>query len=393
MRVLWWTGAFWPVIGGAQIYGVHLLRGLRRLGHELTVVTDDEDGSLAPRESFDGIPIVRLPCFRAVASRDLGQVAAVRDSARRILREFAPDLLHAHSVAVTALFWLASLGERATRLLVTKHELFASEMATGRDTLAGRALARADAIACPSVAVLEDIARVLPEVRPRAQVIPIGLPAPPPPAVAPSLDPPRLVCAGRVVRQKGMDVAIAAMPGILSRFPRAELRIAGDGPDREALEMQARRLGVRDAVRFLGWVPPDGVPALMAEAGIVVVPSRHAEGFPLVTIEAGHAERPVVASRIPGLDEAVVDGETGLLVPPDAPEALGRAIGTLLEDPRRAIRMGQRGRERGLTLCNLDRSIERHDRLYRQLGDRVVPPVATKEELHDGHPEVRAVQP
>jgi glycosyltransferase involved in cell wall biosynthesis len=180
-----------------------------------------------------------------------------------------------------------------------------------------------------------------------------------------------------------MDLAIEALPAIRARFPEARLVVAGEGPERHALEGLARQLGVGDAVAFPGWVSPAAVPAVMREASLVLMPSRRAEGFPLVALEAGHAERAVVASRIPGLDEAVAHGETGVLIPPDDPAALAAGAIDLLADPERATRLGRRGRRRALRLCDLDRSVDRHQQLYRQIV----------EEHHGYRASVRACQP
>jgi len=149
--------------------------------------------------------------------------------------------------------------------------------------------------------------------------------------------PPRLLAMGRLHRNKGFDVAIRA----LALLPGAHLAIAGEGPERAALAALAREAGVAERVAFLGWRSDVG--ALLAAADVFVCSSRH-EPLGNIVLEAWSAARPVVAAAAEGPRELIADGETGLLVPPDAPEALAAAIGALLADPARAARLAAAGR-------------------------------------------------
>lgn len=134
---------------------------------------------------------------------------------------------------------------------------------------------------------------------------------------------------GRLSREKGFDVLIRAM----AELPQAVLELAGDGPCRAELEALARRLGLAERVRFLGWHP---CPAeVMSAWDVVVVPSRR-EGFGLVALEAMLAGVPVVASRVGGLPELVRDRQTGLLFDPENPSELADAVREVLSDPLEA---------------------------------------------------------
>ena len=177
------------------------------------------------------------------------------------------------------------------------------------------------------------------------------------------------MCLGRVVRDKGFDLALAAFAELAPRFPKARLVVAGDGPARPELEAQAQALGVADAVEFPGWVAPERVSELMNSATLVVMPSRWDEPFGLVAVEAALMARPVVASRVGGLAEAVADGETGLLVDKEDPAALARAVAHLLEDPGKAERMGQAARRRARELFGFERQVDAYDGLYQRLAE------------------------
>jgi glycosyltransferase involved in cell wall biosynthesis len=169
------------------------------------------------------------------------------------------------------------------------------------------------------------------------------------------------------VRQKGFDVAIAAFARLRDRFPHARLTVAGDGPERQALERLAIELGARDRTEFLGMVPPPRVSEVLDAATVVLMPSRF-EGLPLVAIEAALAARTVVATPVGGLQEIVVDRETGRLVPADDPAALADAVAELLDQPDQVAGLGARARQRALDRFGLTACVQRYDALYQQLA-------------------------
>ncbi len=159
---------------------------------------------------------------------------------------------------------------------------------------------------------------------------PLGtLPAPPGAA--------RLLALGRLHPNKGFDILLRA----LALLPHAHLSLAGDGPERAALLRLASALGIAGRVAFLGWRQDAG--ALLAACDILVCPSRH-EPLGNVVLEAWSASRPVVAAAAAGPAELIRDGETGLLVPVEAPAPLAAAIAALVADPARAARLAAAGR-------------------------------------------------
>jgi glycogen(starch) synthase len=224
-------------------------------------------------------------------------------------------------------------------------------------------------VAAISSAVLTDLHRFFPETIDHSSLILNALTMPALPPSRPPLDPPRLLAIGRLVPEKGFDVAIDAMPSVLARHPAVRLTIAGDGSEREALQRRAERLSVSQAVEFLGWVAPDEVPALIARSSMVVMPSRWREPFGLVALEAAQGGRPIVATTRGGLPEIVVSGETGLLVDSDDPRALAEGVLYLLDRPGMATRMGAAARERAERRFDWETFVDAYDRLYRRLGD------------------------
>lgn len=180
---------------------------------------------------------------------------------------------------------------------------------------------------------------------------------------------PLLVGIGRLSREKGFDIVLDAFARLHALLPDAHLVLAGSGPCEAELHAQAKRQGeeINARILFSGYAA-DILPLLQA-ADVVVIPSRQ-EGQGLVALEAMAARKPVVASRVGGLMETIRDGETGLLVPPESPEALARAIASLLNDPVRSRSLGEAGRARVETDYLLSRTLARLETLYWQSANR-----------------------
>lgn len=163
---------------------------------------------------------------------------------------------------------------------------------------------------------------------------------------------PVVVCVSRLVARKGQDVLIRAMPEIRRRVPDAALLIVGGGPYRDTLEEMAAELAQGDSVVFTGQVSEDDLARYYRAGNVFAMPCRsrlggfEVEGWGNVFIEAAACGRPVVVGDSGGAREALVDGETGLLVNgADVPE-VADAVACLLGDPTRAEAMGRAGRER-----------------------------------------------
>lgn len=150
---------------------------------------------------------------------------------------------------------------------------------------------------------------------------------------------PLLLALGRLHRNKGFDVLVRA----LRRLPAAHAVIAGEGPERPALEALARGEGVADRLRLVGW-RQDTAP-LLAACDVLLCPSRH-EPLGNVVLEAWSAGRPVLAAASEGPRELITPGEEGMLVPPEDPAALAQSAALLLEHRPLAARLAAAGRAR-----------------------------------------------
>jgi glycosyltransferase involved in cell wall biosynthesis len=242
-----------------------------------------------------------------------GFLASFARAARRAARD--ADLVHAH--------WLPS---GAAALATGKPfvvQLWGSdvELARRAPRVARAVLRRARAAVCPSNALAEDAGRLGAR---EIAVIPSGVDLPP--EVGPEANPPEVLYAGRLSPEKGVLELVEAARGL-------NLVVAGDGP---------LRAQVPEA---LGFVPPEELAQLYARAAVVACPS-HREGFGVACLEAMAHGRPVVASAVGGLLDLVVDGETGVHVPPGDVPALRAALERLLGDRELRRRMGEAGRRR-----------------------------------------------
>jgi phosphatidylinositol alpha-1,6-mannosyltransferase len=161
---------------------------------------------------------------------------------------------------------------------------------------------------------------------------------------------PVVVCVSRLVPRKGQDALVRALPAILRQVPEAVLLIVGDGPYRRDLEKLVDGLGVQQAVRFSGPVPWERLPAYFDAGDVFAMPCRtrrrglDVEGLGIVYLEASATGLPVVAGRSGGAPDAVLDGETGLVVDGRSIEGIAEAVSGLLRDPERAQQMGEKGR-------------------------------------------------
>ncbi|MEO6989068.1 MAG: glycosyltransferase family 4 protein [Aquihabitans sp.] len=159
----------------------------------------------------------------------------------------------------------------------------------------------------------------------------------------------RVTCVGTLHEVKGQGRLIEAIQLVRAGGHDVEVTFIGDGPDRRLLTDQVRTLGIQDAVRFLGPLTQPEVRQVLAESDALVVPSvpsadGRREGLPVVILEAMAVGVPVVASRLSGIPEAVVDGHTGILVEPGDVHGLAAAIGHLDRDPAMADRLATAAR-------------------------------------------------
>jgi glycosyltransferase involved in cell wall biosynthesis len=341
MRVLVVSGIWPPDVGGPASHAPELAEFLRGRGHAVEVITT-ASAPPAPRP----YPVRHVSRSLPPGLRHLAVAALVARRAR------AADVVYA-----TSMVGRASLGSLlARRPLVAKlvadpayerarrRGLFDGSLADFQRAPAGRvarvlrrvrdlAVRRARHVVCPS-GFLKELAvgwGLPPE---RVTVLPN--PAPDVPELPPHVpgERPRLAFAGRINRQKALEVALEAV----AQVDGVELVVAGDGPERPALERRAGELGLERRVRFAGPLDRLGVLELFRGADAALLSSAW-ENFPHTVVEALAVGTPVLATAVGGVTEVVRDGENGLLVPPGDPGALADAIRRFVSDPELQARL------------------------------------------------------
>jgi glycosyltransferase involved in cell wall biosynthesis len=173
-----------------------------------------------------------------------------------------------------------------------------------------------------------------------------------------------ILAVGRLHRQKGYDYLIRALATVKREIPTVKLLIAGEGEEKNNLKNLVKSLDLSKEVILAGLCRE--VEKLFNFTKLFVLPSLW-EGMPNAVLEAMAAAKPVVATRVGGVPELVIDGETGILVPPEDPESLARAIVKLLRHTAQANSMGNAGRERVQEHFSVTEMVTKTDRLYQEL--------------------------
>ena len=172
------------------------------------------------------------------------------------------------------------------------------------------------------------------------------------------------ITVARLDGQKGIEILIDAA----KKNPKIKFLIAGDGPLREELENKSKSKGSEN-ILFLGL--RRDIPELLQAADIFILPS-HWEGFPNVVLEAMAASLPVIATNTSGTPEAVIDGETGMLVKPGDARQLAEAVKHMSSEPELMKEMGKRGRERAVKFFSLEEMIKKNEELYERLIEEMI---------------------
>lgn len=335
---------------GGERQVLELMRRQRGRGDEPHLAAP-EDSDLFARALADALPVHR------VAMRGTWDLSAVLALAR-LHRTVRPHIVHWHAARAHALGAMASLLAPGPARILSRRVDFLVRRSLGSRLLYSLPI---DAIVAISEGVREALVRS--GVEPASvRVIPSGI------DLAPFEQPfdraairtrlglgDRDVLALQVAAlapHKSQTTLLRAMALVRSRHPSLRVWIAGEGPLRAELLREHGELGLGESVRFLGF--REDVNDLLRAADLFVI-SSYLEGLGTSILDAMAAGLPVVATRVGGIPEAVADGETGVLVPPSDPRALGDAILALADDPGRRSALGEAGRRR-VRLFSADRT-------------------------------------
>ncbi len=355
-------------LSGVLAHLMTVLRHLDRARWEPTVFAIKEPGELAEDIRSMGVEVVVLG--RAQTKRfDWGAVSRLAAEFRR--RRTA--VVHAHFHHASRYAHLAAWLARVPARFTTVHDIM-GEPKPKRNWITWGLAHLVDVIVTPSEAVRADLERfdgIAPE---QVEVIYYGIDhdrfasADGREDVRRRLELPleaKLVgTAGRLALQKGFDVLVQALPGVVAAHPDVRLLLIGSGKLEGELRAEADRLGVASRVDFLG--TRSDMPELFAAMDCFVLPSKR-DSFPVVLLEAAAAGLPCVATDDGGNPESVIHERTGLLVPVDDPKALAEAVVSVLDDPERASRWGAAGRAKIERLHTARVMMERIESLYERV--------------------------
>lgn len=386
MRVLHIVTAY-PRYPGDPIvpWLTELIRHLRTRGVEAEIFTSAYRGG--GNREYDGIRVHRFrymvspwerltheenaadragrsPLFALVS---FAYIAAGMRAIRALVRERRYDVVHVHWPVPHALFGIAAQGVSNAPLVTTYYG--AELRLAARSKLFRRVLrigasrsARNVAISRHTAADLECLTGVV------ADVIPYSIAFKPHPASTTRGGGPFTVLfVGRLVERKGVPVLLDAWAR--AALPNARLLIVGDGPDRIALERRAAERGLSSTVEFRGRVSDVELGAAYSAADLFVLPAvldshGDTEGLGVVLLEAMASQVPVLASEAGGISDVVIDGESGVLVPPGDATALANALQRLAGDPALRARLAVQGAARVRDEFSWDAIADRWARIY-----------------------------
>ncbi len=384
MRIALLTPDYYPALGGVETVVAHLARHFRQAGHDVLVVSGRRYSHLPEVEIVDDTTIVRVPQFvpfvtmqsdiagRAKAlAKGLASPFLLYPAYRRLrqrLREFAPDVVNVHYVGRNAI-WARRLRADLNALLVTTVHGEDVRRDPWRSTIARRlvisTLQSSDMILSNSRYILDEAAKLVPDVRAKGLVVGNGIEPEEPVSVEPTgLKRPYVLMLGRLVREKGFDIGIEAFSTLAPECPTLTLAIVGDGTERRALQAQVRRRDLNNQVVFYGRADAQVRNRILAEAECLLVPSRE-EAFGIVALEAMRAGCPVVAAAVGGLPEIVQHEKTGLLVPPGDIRAMALAVLRILRNRGFAEQLTRAAREYVLANFTWDIVAQRYLRAFR----------------------------
>jgi glycosyltransferase involved in cell wall biosynthesis len=329
-------GHFPPdVVGGAELQAEAWASRLSAR-HRVTVITRHDPGQRA-EERRDGFEVHRMRVARLPLWRTVRDLRAIERAVRRL--EPRPDALLCFQTFISGLAGVRiqkRLGIPAIVWVRGEDEVRTGALDRSR-WIAPRVWGEAAAVLVQSergrLAVLEGLRAIAPReaerVAAKLEVVPNGLHLPAPPFLAGH----GALAVGRLIANKGMDTVIEA-----AAVASVSLTIAGDGPERAALEALAAARG--GSVRFEGIASRERLGTLYRAASCVVLAARRGEGLPNVVLEALAHARPVVATPVMGIVDLVTPEVNGLLVPPDDVHALAAALARITGDPMLAAHLG-----------------------------------------------------
>lgn len=349
MRLLEITNDFPPTLGGIESYVYSLTR--RWEPDRVTVLTRWTPGS----DEFDstlGFDVIREPVGTLLPTRQLLRKAAT------LIEERSVDVIHFATPLPLGVMGPKLLRSHGIPYAVTVNGaefVLPASLLIGRQLLK-RAMTDAAVVLPYSAFLKREVQKIFPS-GPPIESVPPGIdPERFPENLEPAFQSPSggpvIVSAGRLIARKGSVQLLEAFVQVLERHPDTHVLFVGGGPELKKLRRLAAERHLGSSITFVGSQPWESIPGFLASADIFALPVRErfggleTEGFGIVFLEAAAAGLPSIGGNVGGVPDAIVDGETGLLVDGRDPNSIAQALLRILNDPEEGRRLGKAGRER-----------------------------------------------
>jgi glycosyltransferase involved in cell wall biosynthesis len=371
MNVCFVTPEYFPISGGTGAYVYYLSQHLQKLGHNVHVVARHSEDS---EDVVDGVDVHYRKGKGNVVTKYWRFARSASKKLKEVNEEIGLDIIHANLPLVPS-FAIPKGSGRALvcavhstwkgEAIVTKRDnpknLNANEKMMLRFNFMLRSyekklMNRSDALIAVSKYTVDELTELYGINEEKIHVIYNGVDID---KFKPrtnkselkrefSLDEKQktVLFVGRLYHRKGLEILLHSVPPVLEEFGDVKFAISGTGfkEKEENLRMLAKELDIEEHVTFLGYVPDEKLPFLYAASDVFVLPAIY-ENFPFAILEAQATGLPVISTKVGGIPEFLVDNENGFLIDPGEPTQLTQKLLTLLQDPKLAKEMGERGRK------------------------------------------------
>jgi glycosyltransferase involved in cell wall biosynthesis len=361
MRIVLWPTYYYPHIGGIESFVYALALQLKKMGHQVIVISNDEKIS---KYAVEEIQVYTFPFERTLFLFELERIKEILKEVEEILAAFAPDVVNVHGWMEGFCFFQTRVVEKKNiPLCLTIHGLLEQQYYRTKGCMKLWSIARA--VNTVSHALIETLEEGKWS-HPCLQVIYNGLPVPKEPVVPIPFQEPQLLMVGRLTDEKCFDIGFRALQRVRQKRPHLKMRLVGGGALDRDLRQLKQTLDLDSAIEMIHFVPHHEVDRFIDAASLVLIPSSY-ESFSLVALQSAMRERPVIASRVYGLKEVVVPDQTGWLIDPKSPSLLADAIDALLNDPAKMIAMGKAAWQRAVQLFSIERAAEDYLAMYEKV--------------------------
>ncbi len=343
-------------VGGAERLLLDLCKNIDRQKFEVSIITVVRGGLLI--KEFEKL---KIPVHVCRKKTKLGLFTFL--CIHKQLKKQKPDIVHTHLFGGDTWGRLAALRAGVSNIVSTEHNINVDEGKV-KHFIKRKLNQRTNKIICISQAVRKYVQNYCRTSRSKTELIYNGVDTEQFKAIDPPEKIKKIGIIGRLETQKGHQVLLKALQLIPAKL---EVDIIGRGSLLEALKKEAEKLK-QHKINFLGQVEPDQVKKHLAKLDLVVVPSIW-EGLNLAAIEASLMQRPLVGSKIPGLDEVILNQKTGVLVEPGNPLMLAAGITLMIKDPKTAKKYALAARKHALKQFDLQDMVYHYQKLYEDLTD------------------------